>query len=136
MAFREALAATPARDLGYITDSLYVVRGFFKLGRGRWFPRSHKDLWRSVKSLLDGRDVQVVKVASHLTEDEQLAASRELLNLSAVNEAADRLADRFSGPAQVPDSEAQSLLELEEEAKQIRRRILAITASSPPLGPS
>ena len=116
----------------YITDSLYVVRGFFKLRRGRWSPKSHRDLWHSVKNLLEGRDVRVLKVASHLTEKEQRSASRELLNLSVVNEAADGLADHFSDPAQVPSGQAQSLLELEEEARLIRKRILAITASFPP----
>ena len=77
------------------------------------------------------RDIQVVKVRSHTNEKELEEASPEQRALFAFNDLADKSAKRFSPAAQVPPHVAESLKELEAEARAIRKRLTSILAAMP-----
>ncbi|CAK0907611.1 unnamed protein product [Prorocentrum cordatum] len=104
----------------YTADSSYVVRGMGKL-RGGWMPKTHVDLWKEVKQGIIGKQVEIIKVESHMSAQEALDAEVNPIDWLG-NVLADDFVDGIAEAAQVPRAQARSVGFAEGAAGLVRDR--------------
>ena len=112
------------RLLRFATDSMYVVRGFQNILAGRW-PKTHKDIWKTIRERSEGRNILIVKVESHLDTpekiQEQIATGAEPFTIVA-NTLADKAAEIPVQNCQLPEDVVRNLKLDEAVAGAIRNR--------------
>ncbi|CAK0828241.1 unnamed protein product [Prorocentrum cordatum] len=112
----------------YTADSSYVVRGMGKLRGGR-MPKTHVDLWKEVKQGIIGKQVEIIKVESHMSSQEALDAKDNPIDwLGSV--LADDFVDDIAESVPVPRAQARSVGFAEGVAGLVRdRAYLTLMAS-------
>ena len=113
------------RNLHYVTDSAYVVRGWLRHGTRK--PRSHRDLWKRLRAATDERGccLTVHKVESHLDEAEAEMRGFPLLHVR-LNQSADDLAARAAQRVALGAAEVHAVLDVDQRAARVRQRLAAI----------
>ena len=115
-------------SITFVSDSAYVVNGFQKLSwRRRYKPRSNRDLWSALSAAAANRDVEVLKIESHLDRDHpEVVNGTYPLAWIFGNDSADELAGEAAADAQLPASSVEAVKWVDALAAKVRTR-LAVT---------
>ncbi|CAK0821719.1 unnamed protein product, partial [Prorocentrum cordatum] len=138
-ALKELLAAASGyQKIGYTADSACVMRRVLKLRRGR-MPMAHVGLWCEVRELIKGKELDLVKIESHMSSKHAVDAGVDPIDYIG-NVFADDFVDGIIEWAQVPRAQARTLGLAEGIAAHVRPRGLATLQAAievePSAGPS
>ena len=137
LALLDCLQSTQG-SITFVSDSAYVVNGFAQLfsRKGKYNPRSHRDLWSALAVASSARDVEVVKVESHLSESHPLVLDGTFpISWVKGNDAADVLAGEAAADAQVPSSCVEAINWVDATAYLVRTRLAATLMSAAEANP-
>ena len=123
-ALKAFLLATGRRPAIFITDSAYVMRGFKKIKLGN-IPKTNKALWMEMKAIIQGRDIVLIKMESHLNYQEALGRGHSTLAWVA-NSLADGLAEFASERSQFSLQHVDRVKLGDSMATLIRVRCMAV----------
>ena len=122
----------------FVSDSAYVVNGFAKLSAraSKFNPKSHRDLWSALATAAALRDVEVVKVESHLSEAHPLVVDGTFpIAWVKGNDAADVLAGEAAADAEVPSRNVEAVKWVDATATLVRTRLAATLMSAAEANP-
>ena len=110
----------------YICDASTVEKGFRRLQRdGRAAP-GNTDLWQAIKKELDGREIKVIRVDSHMEKHlDDMDATKAWH--TALNKLADTLATAGAKLNAVDEDKIKEIRAIHRRAAKIRQRIAAAT---------
>ncbi|CAK0808313.1 unnamed protein product [Prorocentrum cordatum] len=138
-ALKELMVATANyKRVQYIADSSYVMRGVEKLRRGK-MPKTHIDLWNELKVAMVGRELWMIKVESHMSAVEAVAAGIDPISYLG-NSLADSFVDGIIERVQVARGDALRVGWCDGIASLIRSRgyatLMAAIEVEPSMAPS
>ena len=134
-AFIDFVESTSGK-IGFVTDSAYVVKGTAKIRRAMRTkkvlrPKTNSDLWARAAVALQGRDVELSKVESHLKlMEEEVWRGTYKRAWVLGNTWADEFAGAAADDAAVPWAQEGAIEWVDEISTNIQRRIIATLLDS------
>ncbi|CAK0818201.1 unnamed protein product [Prorocentrum cordatum] len=127
-------AASGCQMIRYTADSARAMRGVLKLRRGK-MPKTHVGLWCEVRELIKGKELDLVKIESHMSAKDVVDAGVDPIDYIG-NVLAGDFADGIIKRAQVPRAQARALGFAERIATLVRPRGLATLKAAIEVEPS